>query len=1027
MGQTAHCTIFLFTQILYYNNKFQNHHNNNFINIPNIMNNLYQKISLAINIWLLLLAGTANAQDGFTNAFAFGGGFSSVKKMRYAVNGDLYFVASLGGRNKFAGNDYYGGKVSGSPAPVILYGKVSSNGTQTALKSWTYPHSPGSDFAFDTDGNLFCVAEGTAPTIDYGDGFVETGYGAKLIKVSNTGTVQWIKPINTGANVNYGAAGIPLAACEQIQVSANGDIHILIIANNKVNDSGSPNFDKFPTRIVKFNPSGDEVWHHELASENSGLSGVLPYAPEQFVDNNGNVVFGVTSGGPSIISGGTTLNGNYPYGGYNYWLIALDNTGTRKWYHNDMVLGVGLKAVNPRTGIVYFTYSSAGTTPGTVPYNTLPDYLPASPGLHFTGTLKLDVNNGNMLGYTTTPSIVNVSSMYIRDDDTLIFTNKQTGSSSFSEAGDYLFSGAQTIVAFADANYNVTKAFGMASLNAFAATTTLFAVGNSFKTTITLGGTTLTPFVNDPNFDSDGYSAPIITSKQDAYIAMGTINQIGAPKVTKWTGASSTDWNSASNWTNGVPDAATVAQFDVTATNQPAATTITVGKIRIDAGVTTSLPANLTVKSKLVIDGTLKVAASGFFMGYSSTGMEGSGTLEFTGTSSVSFFYFNAISPTLNLKTSAPFSGSGSFYTLTLVGASAKVTGDININSTDVNAITGTSSTNFIDGKLTRNIASSGTYIFPVGKGSTYAPAAITLNNITGTTTIASSFATTTVTGGPSNLPVPDGKITKVLAGGSWTISPNAPIGSGNYNISLSAPKGSSTAVDFALLKRPEGSTSASDWTVPGDNQTSSILSNAVTATATNINSFSQYIIGEKAVTLPVNLINFVAKAESQSVVLNWETASEQNNKGFALERSADGVNFVKIGEVSSNTPNASRQTLYTFRDKQPLNGNNYYKLVQVDNDGKITKLGIRVVNFGPLTSDIRFYPNPVSTTLNLNGLSGKKGTVNWYNISGQKAGESTIENDKTTVPTHLSNGLYIIKFLLNDGTIINQKVNVYH
>lgn len=122
---------------------------------------------------------------------------------------------------------------------------------------------------------------------------------------------------------------------------------------------------------------------------------------------------------------------------------------------------------------------------------------------------------------------------------------------------------------------------------------------------------------------------------------------------------------------------------------------------------------------------------------------------------------------------------------------------------------------------------------------------------------------------------------------------------------------------------------------------------------------------------LPVSLTTFTAKANGNYALLQWKTASEQNNKGFEIWRSGDDGKFIKISEVASQNPNTSTPTVYTFTDKSPANGNNYYKLVQIDNDGKENELAVRDLSFSLSASSLQLYPNP--TTAN-------KVTVNWGN-----------------------------------------------
>ncbi len=85
---------------------------------------------------------------------------------------------------------------------------------------------------------------------------------------------------------------------------------------------------------------------------------------------------------------------------------------------------------------------------------------------------------------------------------------------------------------------------------------------------------------------------------------------------------------------------------------------------------------------------------------------------------------------------------------------------------------------------------------------------------------------------------------------------------------------------------------------------------------------------------MPVELISFTAIAEKDKVLLQWRTETEVNNYGFDVERSVDGNYWDKIafiqGYGNSNAPKN-----YSFSDNYPPFGKIYYRLKQVDNDGK--------------------------------------------------------------------------------------------
>jgi hypothetical protein len=109
---------------------------------------------------------------------------------------------------------------------------------------------------------------------------------------------------------------------------------------------------------------------------------------------------------------------------------------------------------------------------------------------------------------------------------------------------------------------------------------------------------------------------------------------------------------------------------------------------------------------------------------------------------------------------------------------------------------------------------------------------------------------------------------------------------------------------------------------------------------------------------LPVSLSSITASANINHSRISFSTASEINNAGFDIERSADGNDFEKIGWVDGHGT-TSEEKQYTFIDERPESGLNYYRLRQVDYDGKFVYSEIVSVRFQK--DDIHIYPNPAT------------------------------------------------------------------
>ena len=94
---------------------------------------------------------------------------------------------------------------------------------------------------------------------------------------------------------------------------------------------------------------------------------------------------------------------------------------------------------------------------------------------------------------------------------------------------------------------------------------------------------------------------------------------------------------------------------------------------------------------------------------------------------------------------------------------------------------------------------------------------------------------------------------------------------------------------------------------------------------------------------LPIHLVGVDAKPNNSSVSVTWTTATEANNSYFAIERSANGKDFQTIGTVRGAGMSATEKN-YQFTDATPLRGINYYRLKQMDFDGRSEYSEIKAV-----------------------------------------------------------------------------------
>jgi hypothetical protein len=166
---------------------------------------------------------------------------------------------------------------------------------------------------------------------------------------------------------------------------------------------------------------------------------------------------------------------------------------------------------------------------------------------------------------------------------------------------------------------------------------------------------------------------------------------------------------------------------------------------------------------------------------------------------------------------------------------------------------------------------------------------------------------------------------------------------------------------------------------------------------------------------LPIELIYFQVYSDGTYAQLKWATASEINNRGFEVERSKDDVNW-KYLEFMEGTINSTSISNYLLTDKEPMEGINYYRLKQIDVDGKIEYLPIRNINMVlDKNSFVKLYPNPVKDLLNITNAKGK-GAI--YDSSGRLFSEFILKDDTINMVNvkNLKRGVYHLVLIKERG-----------
>jgi hypothetical protein len=170
---------------------------------------------------------------------------------------------------------------------------------------------------------------------------------------------------------------------------------------------------------------------------------------------------------------------------------------------------------------------------------------------------------------------------------------------------------------------------------------------------------------------------------------------------------------------------------------------------------------------------------------------------------------------------------------------------------------------------------------------------------------------------------------------------------------------------------------------------------------------------------LPVTLTAYTAtlSADRSTVSVNWTTAIEQNNDYFVLQRSTDGGPFLNLDTIPSAGPSVGGHS-YAYVDTSPLAGSDFYRLEQVDKDGKGTYFSVLKVEL-PATGGqgLQLSPNPGSGLLHLHLVHPERGIlqVSLSDMQGRVLRVWTFGKQETVWDQSLdlgalANGVYILQ-----------------
>jgi hypothetical protein len=171
---------------------------------------------------------------------------------------------------------------------------------------------------------------------------------------------------------------------------------------------------------------------------------------------------------------------------------------------------------------------------------------------------------------------------------------------------------------------------------------------------------------------------------------------------------------------------------------------------------------------------------------------------------------------------------------------------------------------------------------------------------------------------------------------------------------------------------------------------------------------------------LPVNFVDFTANISGDNVVLDWQVTNEVNNNHYDIEQST-GASFSKVGTVNATVGGGIKN--YSFTHTTPTkNATNYYRIKQVDNDGKFSYSPIRSVRFDSKT-ELTVTPNPASSFINISSTQSNI-NIGIFDGNGKKVATKLLTSGNARIDiSSLSSGTYIVIAESNGATVASKKI----
>ncbi len=549
--------------------------------------------------------------------------------------------------------------------------------------------------------------------------------------------------------------------------------------------------------------------------------------------------------------------------------------------------------------------------------------------------------------------------------------------------------------------------------------------------------------------------AGLITANTNGITASTASGSIQVTGLRYYSTGADYTYNAAANQADG--DGMPTVVRNLTITNIGAS-----GNNTFTLGHSTNVTQNVTINSGILSEasgvgihtaGNVIIASSGTFLGGNGTHyVGGNWTNNGTFTANTSTLIFDGASAQIiegsstTTYNNVTFSGGGKknlSITQTVDGQASFSNGIVVSTASaplvfsSTGTVTGAGENSFVSGPVTKS--GTAAFVYPVGKDTTsfthYQPLEIGVAAVSNTFTVEYFRSGNAFMDRPKQFPV-----VAVSMCEYWNVDRSAGSSAvdvtlhGNANSGCGTNTGASYFDGLSLNDLRVVHWNGTEWddANTGTNAVAGTSPN-ITVTAQGVNSFSPFSFGSVGSNpLPVKLVQFTGKISDNNVVLRWSTASERNNDHFDVERSFNGTQFIKVGEVAG-AGNSISTRYYSFNDPvaEMPQGAVYYRLKHVDYNQTAEYSSVIVLHIvkagGVAITTVS--PNPFGDRITVQYSTGVNGavTVRLLNMHGVEVSQTHVEavrgdNTVSFSTDAIAQGMYLLR-IENANQAVTNKV----